>query len=269
MTLETVSLRVEEAVAEVRLERPEVHNAFEPGLIARLTEVFSELGRTTEIRAIVLSGAGKSFCAGADLQWMQQVAQYGETENFDDARRLAKMFVAIDRCPKPVVGRVHGATMGGGMGLVAVCDIVVAATTARFAFTEARLGLAPAVISPFVLSKISRGAARELFLTARQFGAEEALRLGLVHRLAEEASLDAEVRSVLTELLGCGPAAQAACKDLIRGVGGHSGADVQDYTARLIANLRGSPEARAGMDAFLTRRKAPWNSDPPPLREHV
>jgi methylglutaconyl-CoA hydratase len=269
MSPEPVQLNVEEAVAVVRLERPEVHNAFNQDVIDRLAEVFTELAHVPEVRAVILTGAGKSFCAGADLQWMQQVAAYDDAANLDDARKLARMFEAVARCPKPVIGRVHGPAMGGGMGLVATCDMVVAARGARFAFTEARLGLAPAVIAPFVLAKIGPGAARELFLTGRQFNAEEAMRLGLVHRIADEDKLDAEIRNVLAELLLCGPAAQAACKDLIRQVSGKHAAEARDYTARMIAGLRGAPEGRAGMEAFLARRKAPWLQEPPPLRENV
>jgi methylglutaconyl-CoA hydratase len=267
MSREPVGLRIDAAVATVRLERPEVHNAFEPRLIGRLTEIFHELSQDSNVRAVVLAGAGKSFCAGADLQWMQQIARYGQAENLEDARRLAGMFEAIDRCPKPVVGRIQGAAMGGGMGLIAVCDVVVADRSARFAFTEARLGLAPAVIAPFVLAKIGPGAARELFLTARQFGAEEAQRLGLVHRVAEEQQLDAGLSEVLKELLAGAPAAQAACKALVRRVAVERAEGIRDFTTSLIAELRGSSEGRAGMAAFLARSKAPWVVPPPPVQE--
>lgn len=263
-----VLLELRGPVATLVLNRPEVHNAFNPALVERLTSLCAQLSADEAVRVLVLRGAGKSFCAGADLRSMQQAANWTTDENRDDAGRLASMFTAFRDCPKPVVACVHGAALGGGMGLVAVCDIVVAASSTRFAFTEARLGLAPAVISPFVLRKTGPGAALELFMTARNFSATDALRFGLVHRIAEDPRLDDELRAVLADLLRCGPQALAACKQLIASLA-EMPARHLDLGTSLIAELRVSPEGRAGMEAFLERRPAPWVAEPPPALETV
>jgi methylglutaconyl-CoA hydratase len=268
-TTQPLQLSLDGPVATVLLTRPDVHNAFEPALIERLTEAFLELGTRPDVRAIVLAGEGKSFCAGADLRWMGSVAAQGEAENEEDARRLARMFSAVDRCPRPVLARVHGAALGGGMGLVAACDIVVAARGAAFGFTEARLGIVPAVISPYVLAKIGPSAARELFLTARRFSADEALRIGLVHHVVEAHELDERLRALLADVLACAPEALAACKRLVRELPALGSEQVLEHTARLIARLRSGEEGRAGMEAFLERGRPPWVEEPPPDREVV
>ena len=266
MSHELVQLTLQGPVASVRLHRPEVHNAFDSQLIAELTRHFDQLAVASDVRVVVLSGAGRSFCAGADLNFMQRVAAFTREENLADARALFRMFSVLESCPKPTIARVHGAALGGGMGLVSACDIVVASRAARFGFTEARLGLAPAVISPFVVRRIGPGPARELFLTARQFSADEAFRLGLVHRVVEDDRLDDEVQGILADLLRGAPGAHSACKRLIAEIA-PLGAPLETFTTSLIAELRASDEGREGMQAFFERRPAAWVVEPPPRTE--
>lgn len=247
----------EGAVATVHLARPAVHNAFDEALIADLTAAFTALGADEGVRAIVLRGDGRSFSAGADLDWMRRAGENAFDQNVADAGRLADMLTAIRDCPRPVVARVHGAAMGGGVGLVAACDLAVAAAGTRFALSEARLGLVPAVIAPFVLPRIGVAAARELFLTGEAFGAERALAIGLVARVVAEDALDDAVAERVGALLAAAPGAQAAVKRLIRGVA-LDPAGARAFTTRLIAEVRASEEGRAGMAAFLERRPPPW-----------
>ncbi len=257
MPPETLQLTVAGPVAAVRLTRPEQHNAFNATTVRELTTTFQSLGTADEVRVIVLEGEGPSFSAGADLGWMKTVAGYGPDENMADALRLADCLATIRDCPKPVVCRVHGAAMGGGAGLVAACDIAVAAENTRFAFSEVRLGLIPAVISPFVLERILPSAARELFLTGEPFDAHRARQIGLVHQVVPAAELEAAVADRLTQLLAAGPEAQAAAKHLIAYVRAHQGTARED-TARMIAERRASAEGQEGMAAFLERRKPRW-----------
>ena len=246
-------------VASVIMNRPEVHNAFSDVLIRSLLEAFTTLGEDPDVRVIVLSGRGKSFCAGADLSWMRSMATHGEAENKRDARELANLFQLIDACPKPVIGRIHGAAIGGGAGLVACCDIPIASARAKFGFSEVRLGIAPAVISPFVMAKIGKGVARELFVTGARFGPEKALSIGLVNRLEpDEESLDAAVRQTVNQILKGAPGAVAACKRLAMTVGDMSREAAFDMTSEMIAQLRASPEGQEGMMAFLRRKPASW-----------
>src|SRR5438105_6685775 len=239
----------------VTLNRPEVRNAFNPAMIAELTAVFTGVEGAGETRVAVLAGAGAGFCAGADLTWMREMAAYTHDENVADALRLVAMLEAVEGCAVPVVARVHGAAMGGGVGLVAACDVVVAAADALFGFTEARLGLAPAVVAPFVLRKIGPGHARALFVTAERFDAALAERIGLVHHVADAARLDAAVQEVVSAITACGPAALRACKRLVADVPGLSRqAALGFYTAETIAALRASPEGQEGMRAFLAKR---------------
>ncbi len=251
-------------VARVFLDRPEVHNAFNDGLIDALVEAFGALEREASVRVVVLGGRGRSFCAGADLAWMRSMAHYGDEENVRDARRLAGLFDRIDRFSKPVVGRIHGAAIGGGTGLVAVCDVPIAAARARFAFSEVRLGMAPAVISPFLVARIGAAAARELFLTGARFDARRALAIGLVNRVEpDEAALDAAVAETVEALLQGAPEAQAACKQLARTVGGLARQEAFEQTASLIARLRAAPEGQEGMTAFLEGRRPAWHPEAP------
>jgi methylglutaconyl-CoA hydratase len=249
---------MEGPVAHVRLSRPDVRNAFNAELIAALTAAFGELGADEDVRAIVLSGEGKVFCGGADISWMRASLDLSYEENVADAQRMSDMFRAIDRCPKPVIAKVHGAALGGGAGLAAVCDIVMAASDAVFGFTEAKLGIIPAVISPFVLSKIGATHARALFLSGERFDAKRAYHIGLVHEVVVADTLDVCIERVLNEILTAGPRAVAAAKALIPRVHAATYDESRDLTAREIARLRASEEGQEGLRAFLERRKANW-----------
>jgi methylglutaconyl-CoA hydratase len=255
---ETIGIDRHDDIAFVTLNRPEVRNAFNETLVAELTAWARQASRDTTLRAAVLLGAGPVFCAGADLSWMSKMVDYSHEENVRDAEALAWMFEALDTLPVPLVGRVHGAALGGGAGLAAVCDIVIAADGAAFGFTEVKLGIAPAVISPYVVAKIGTSAARSLFLTGARFDAARALAIGLVHEVTAEPALDAAIERQLAEIRAAGPLAAAAAKTLVRHVGGRSPLDAMPITTRTIADLRASAEGQEGMRAFLGRRKASW-----------
>lgn len=258
-TSEFLKIETSDRVLTVTLNRPEIGNAFNGELIAALTALFAEeLPKADGVHVVVLAGAGKHFCAGADLAWMKSTASFGKVENAEDAKRLAGLFEAIDACPKPVIGKIHGAARGGGVGLVAALDIPVASEKASFALTEVRLGLAPAVISPYVVRKIGVPRARELFLTGEPFSATEALAWGLVNHVVPEADLDAKVKERVGLLLLGGPNALAACKDLARTVTRLPDDEALVKTANLIAELRASPEAQEGMRAFLMKDTPRW-----------
>jgi methylglutaconyl-CoA hydratase len=246
-------------VLTIALNRPEQHNALTPELIERLTAVFDHYATRREIRVVVLTGNGRSFCAGADLKTMRAAADYDFAANVADGKAIFDLMQAIDNCPKPVIGRVNGAAIGGGVGLVSVCDIIVAVERAIFAFSEARLGIVPAVIAPFVLAKIGVGNGRELFLTGEQFDARRAQQIGLVqHVVAEESGLDTAVTERVEQLLLAAPDAQAAAKELIRKVAHQPTAEMRDFTANLFARRRASDEGREGMSAFLEKREPNW-----------
>lgn len=249
-------------IAHVALNRPERHNAFEEGLIEALTTTFNVFGIDPTVRAIVLTGEGKSFCAGADLDWMQRAAAFSESENRADAMRLSDMLAAIDTCAKPVIACVHGNIAGGGVGLVACADIVVAVEGAQFRLSEVRLGLTPATISPFVVAKIGASQARRWFLTAEAFGALAAQAMGLVHEVV--ADMDAAqvvVDAWLAALGACAPGAVADAKALIAGVAGRPITDdLRALTATRIAARRASAEGREGLAAFLGKRKPGWSA---------
>jgi methylglutaconyl-CoA hydratase len=246
-------------IVRVTLNRPEVRNAFNEELIAELT-AWAESVTTTGPRVAVLSGAGKMFCAGADLTWMSKMVAYTRDENVRDARAMARMFEALDRLPIPLVGRIHGAALGGGAGLAAVCDIVVAAEDAAFAFTEVKLGILPAVISPYVLAKIGRSAARELFLTGARFSAARAREIGLVHAVCDEQDLDRLVAKYANDLMTSAPEAVAAAKQLIAEVATRTASSATEYAIDAIAERRVSPEGQEGMTAFLGKRPPSWIS---------
>jgi methylglutaconyl-CoA hydratase len=256
-----VKVSVQGAVATVLMDRPDVHNAFDDRLIAELTAVFGRLGADPAARVIVLAASGRSFSAGADLNWMKRMAAYSGDENVADARGLAGLMRTIERLPKPVIARVQGAAFGGGVGLVACCDIAVAAREAVFCLSEVRLGLIPAVISPYVVRAIGARAARRYFLTAERFGAEEACRLGLVHQVTDAAALDAAVSALCAQLLKGGPVALGSAKDLIFAVSDRpvDNAVVED-TARRIAAQRAGAEGREGVAAFLEKRPPSWTA---------
>jgi len=256
-------LRVERRgfAAHVILNRPEVHNAFNARLIAELDDVFQQLGADDAVRAVVLRGEGPSFCAGADLNWMRASLTFSHDENVADALRMADMFRAINGCRHPVIGRIHGAALGGGSGLTAVCDLALAAEGTTFGFTEARLGISPAVISPFVLRKIGETHARTLFLTAERFDAQRALAIGLVQQVVPAETLDAAVEVALRHIGQCGPAGVRAAKLMARTVLELDDEEAREMTAATIAGLRVGPEGQEGIRAFLEKRKASWVSD--------
>ncbi|HET9392033.1 MAG TPA: enoyl-CoA hydratase-related protein [Candidatus Rubrimentiphilum sp.] len=245
-------------VAQVRLDRPDVRNALDNDLIEQLRSTFEQIATDPEIRAVVLSGEGKAFCGGADVTMMRDSLELTRKQNVAGARALSKMFRAIDRCPKPVIAKVHGAALGGGAGLVAVCDIAIAASDAVFGFTETKLGIIPAVISPFVLAKIGASHARALFLTGERFEARRAQAIGLVHEVVVADTLDVAIERVTSEVLSAGPSAISAAKKLIARVRETSYGKSLDITAEAIADQRTSPEGQEGLRAFLERRPPNW-----------
>lgn len=259
MSTSSLELEMRAKVAWVWMNRPETHNAFDDIMVAELTDVFTKLGADDAVRAVVLCGRGKSFSAGANLNWMERAAGYTPEENLRDSRAMAQMLRAIDRLPKPTVARVHGAALGGGLGLAAVCDIAIASSAALFASSEVRYGIIPATIGPYVIAAIGARAARRYFLTAERFDAEEARRIGLVHEVCAAEALDERIGLIVASLMAAGPKAQEAAKDLIRDVAGREiDGPLIDATAQRIASLRLTPEAREGIGAFLGHRKPAW-----------
>ena len=248
-------------VARVTLNRPDVRNAFDDALIKGLHASFISLGKDETVRAVILAGNGPAFCAGADLNWMKRMAGYGYEQNLADAQALAEMLAALDRMPMPTIARVHGPAFAGGTGLVAACDIAVGTPEAKFCFSEAKLGLSPATISPHVMRAIGERAARRYFLTAEVFDAAEAHRMGLLSALVSSEELDSFIEDLLKHLLAGGPAAHREIKSLIRAVAGRPVDDslIAD-TAKRIAEIRVSPEGREGIASFLEKRKASWCS---------
>ena len=248
-------------VARVTLNRPDVHNAFNASLIADLRSTFASLSREgpTELRAVVLAGTGPSFCAGADIAWMRAAMSLDVEGNEQDAMAMAEMFEALDSCPVPVIARVQGAALGGGMGLCAVSDLVIAESGAKFGFTESRLGILPAVISPFVIAKIGETHARALFPGGRRFDAVRAQRIGLVHEVVEGiAALDEAADVAVADVLAAGPTAARAAKAVVREVRGLGHGSAKWHTARVIARQRTSDEAQEGFRAFNEKRRPAW-----------
>jgi methylglutaconyl-CoA hydratase len=245
-------------VARVALTRPAVRNAFDDVLIAELAQAFLSLDRDTETRVVVLSGDGPSFCAGADISWMRKAGGYSREENEADAEKMARMLRAIDACSKPVVALVHGAAIGGGVGLVAAADIAIAAEGTVFSLAEVRLGILPSVISPYVLRAIGPRQARDLFLTGDRFDAREALRIGLVHAVVPASDLEAAGAKKVESLLAAGPEAVTAAKRLIDQVTGMNPEEALELTVRTIAERRASAEAKEGLSAFLEKRSPKW-----------
>ncbi|HKB54865.1 MAG TPA: enoyl-CoA hydratase/isomerase family protein [Ramlibacter sp.] len=245
--------------ATVTLNRPDVRNAFNDEVIFELTRVFHELGGRDDVRCIVLAGNGPAFCAGADLNWMRRMASYTHRENFSDATGLAEMLRVMHACPKPTIARVHGDTYAGGMGLVAACDIAVAAEQAHFCLSEVRLGLIPATISPYVVRAMGARAAQRYFLTAERFDAAEALRIGFVHQVARASELDQTVGALAGMLIQGGPQAMSLCKRLVHEVAQREiTPELIASTVRSIADIRVSPEGREGIQSFLDKRKPGW-----------
>jgi methylglutaconyl-CoA hydratase len=244
-------------VTTLTMNRPEVRNAIGPSLIAELTQCFAALA-ADDSRVLVLTGAGGAFSAGADIEWMRASRDLSEQQNVADANAAAALFSSIDACPKPVIARINGHALGGGAGLVACADLAIAVDTATFGFTEARLGLIPAMISPYVLRAIGPRRARELFVSGRRFGADEALEIGLVHRVVAAGELDAAVASAAAEIARCGPVAIAESKRLVRDA--TASLTLPDLAER-IAAVRSSPEGQEGLTAFLEKRDPAWTSD--------
>lgn len=259
MSDDALKLEIADAVARITMARPAIHNAFDDVLIAKLGQMLVQVGDDDAVRVVVLAGEGKSFSAGADLGWMQRMADYSDAENLEDARQLAEVMRLLNELPKPTIARVHGAAIGGGVGLVAACDIALASPRALFCLSEVRLGLIPSVISPYVVEAIGPRAARRYFQTAERFDAETACALGLVHEVVPEADLDTRLAEYLDLLRQNGPKAMAASKDLIRRVqaGGIDAAMIDD-TAKRIADIRATDEGREGVAAFLEKRRPVW-----------
>jgi methylglutaconyl-CoA hydratase len=250
-------------VAKVFLNRPDVRNAFNEEVIAELHAAFTELGADATLRVIVLGGHGKAFCAGADLSWMRAMADYSWEQNRADAQALADMLWAIYSCPVPVVGRIQGDCYAGGVGLAAVCDVLVAADAAAFCLSEAKLGLLPGTISPYVIRALGEQASRRYFTTAERFTAAQAHRLGFVHELCRVDELDAKVDEIVAALLANGPMATRACKRLVQDVAGVPLTPaLREDTARSIADIRASDEGREGVQSFLQKRKPSWLAGP-------
>ena len=259
MEYQTLSIAITDKVATVTLNRPELRNAFNEQAIAELALAFDELGRNELVRAIVLAANGPAFCAGADLNWMKKMAGYSHDENQLDAARLADMLRTIYRCPKPVVAKVQGDCYAGGMGLVAACDIVVAAEGVNFCLSEVKLGLIPATISPYVIKAMGEQAARRYFITAERFDAAAALRLGFAHEVVPMEALDTTVAGIVKALVSNSPHAVAQAKALVREIVGQPVTDaLLDDTARRIAEIRASSEGREGVSSFLEKRKPSW-----------
>lgn len=259
MTYTTLETTLQQGVAVIWLNRPDVRNAMSAQLIAELTDAVGAAAEDDDVRAIVLAGRGKAFCAGADLNWMKEAAQYGAAENQADAARLAALLRTIAEAPKPTVARVHGPAFAGGLGLVAACDIAIASYDAKFCLTEVRIGLIPAMISPYVIRAMGPRAASRWFLSAEVFDGAEAYRMGLVQEIAPPEELDAAVNTMLGNLLLGGPAALAATKRLIRDVTGRPVDDaLAADTASRIAAARASDEGREGIASFLEKRRPGW-----------
>jgi methylglutaconyl-CoA hydratase len=255
-----VSLLIETsgAVTALTLDRPEIHNAFDEELIAALTAAFTEASADDKVRAVVLRANGKSFSAGADLNWMKRMAGFSEAENLADAKRLAELLRVIDTCPKPVIARVQGNAFAGAIGLIACSDLVVAVPEAEFAVTEVRLGLIPAVISPYLIRSMGVRQARRWFLTAERFSAEQAQAMNLVHEVVAADELDACVMHWIDAIQKAGPNALAAAKQLVAAVDGTPRAAVIADTAKRIASIRASAEGKEGVTSFLEKRKPDW-----------
>ncbi len=256
----TIEIVFEDQMATIWLNRPDLHNAMNDIMIGELTQAFADIGANTAMRLIVLRGKGKSFCAGADLNYMKGIAQFGFDENVEDGMRLANLFKAIYECPIPTLALVHGAAYGGANGLVAACDIVLAADETTFAFSEVKLGIAPATIGPYVIRRIGEYGARELMITGKRFNGKEAEKWRLINHAVPEAELEDCLSKMLRIILSSGPMAVRATKNLIQTVvnEGSSSESMSDYTANLIAQLRASKEGQEGMAAFLDKRKPNW-----------
>src|SRR5688572_29159043 len=266
MTTTALAIERQGPLGLITLNRPERHNAFDDALIVELTEALRTMEADDAVRIVVLAGAGPSFCAGADLHWMKRMAGYSKDENLRDAMQMAALMRTLNHLRKPTIARVHGATYGGGVGLVACCDVAIGSHAATFALSEVKLGLIPAVISPYVVAAIGERYARRYFVTGERFDSGEAWRLGLIHDIApDDNEMDGRLNDLVDAMLACGPVAQRESKELVRAVAGRPVTSelIQD-TAERIARLRASPEGREGVAAFLEKRRASWVPAPEP-----
>jgi len=254
----TILIDPKPPVARIIFNRPEVHNAFNAVMIRELTSALEEIKNREEIRVLILTGQGKSFCAGADLNWMREIINYSFEENLRESRELAELIYQLDGLPLPTIARINGATIGGGNGFHAACDIAIASEEAIFSLSEVKIGLIPAVISPYVVRRIGESRARQYFLTGERISAKRAEEIGLVHRVVPTSSLDEAVDETIKMLLSSGPQAIRRSKEIIRKVPLMSLEEAKEYTARIIAELRISPEGQEGMAAFLEKRKPKW-----------
>jgi len=248
----------EDRVARISFNRPDVHNAFNSLTISELDDAIEKARADRSVRVVVLSGKGKSFCAGADINWLREIIHYTYEQNLEESLHLAEVLHKIYTLAKPIVAMVNGTTIGGGNGFLSACDIAVAAEDAIFGLSEVKIGLVPAAISPYVMRRIGEGKAREFFLTGRRISAQEALEIGLVNEVVPLERLEKKVEEIIALLLSSGPKAIASCKELIRKVPAMSFEEVKEYTAKVIANLRISEEGQEGMAAFLEKRKPKW-----------
>jgi methylglutaconyl-CoA hydratase len=257
-SFETISYTSKQKIAAITLNRPEIHNAFNEVMIAELTQVFRKISEDESVRVAVLTGSGKSFSAGADLNWMKKMIDYSYEQNLEDSLLLADLFYLMYSLPKPIIARVNGAAIGGGTGLVAACDIAIAAENAKFSLSEVKLGLVPACISPYVIRKVGEGKCREFFLTGERLTAQRALEAGLVNQVVPAEELDRAVQEKAAQLISSGPKALAMCKELLQKVLGMDFDNAKTYTADMIARMRIGDEGQEGMNAFLNKRKPKW-----------
>lgn len=259
MAYQTLLYAVKDKIARITFNRPEVHNAFNGLLIDEMSAVFKSIDSDDSIRVVLLTGAGKSFCAGADLNWMRDVKEQSFESNLAESNRLADLFYQMYSCKRPIIGRINGAAIGGGTGFVALCDIALAARSAKFSFSEVKIGVVPACIAPYVIKKMGEGKARELFITGERMKAERAFEVGLVNKVVNDEELDAEVNALVKVILTSGPEAVAMAKKLVSEVPSMTPKQFKPYTAEMIARIRGSAEGQEGMDAFLNKRTPRWS----------
>ena len=258
MKYETIQFKKMDSVGRIDFNRPEIHNAFNSTVIREMLDLFGKLESDSELRLIVLSGKGKSFCAGADLNWMRSVVTQSFEQNLAESNELADLFYKVYTFKRPIVGKINGAAIGGGTGFVAVCDIAIAARSPRFSFSEVKIGVVPACIGPYVIKKMGEGKARELFITGERMNAERAFQVGLVNKVVDDELLDSEVDSLVASVLSSGPEAVAMAKKLVSEVPSMTPEQFKPYTAEMIARLRVSAEGQEGMDAFLNKRPPRW-----------
>ncbi|MBI2340927.1 MAG: enoyl-CoA hydratase/isomerase family protein [Deltaproteobacteria bacterium] len=258
MTYQTLIVEKKDGILRITLNRPEARNAVNNEMIGDLTAVFTKEAPIPDVRVVVLGGAGEAFCAGGDIKWMKESAGYTRDQNYKDAEKFSLMLERINHCPHPVIAKVHGSVMGGGLGIVSVCDYVLAAVETIFSFSEVRLGLIPATIGPYVLAKIGESHARALFLSAERFNAAKALGIGLVHQVVGGENLDSALKKVVEGLLQSSPHALKTAKKFLRDLKTKSPAEGQTFAAQTLADLRATPEAQEGLAAFLEKRKPNW-----------